>query len=136
MVAEAARLVYVDASALVKLIVREAESDALIAFLGGAGRQVSSRIVTVEVSRAIARRIVQAANDLVGHVLGALYLIEVDATVTHTAASLEPATLRTLDAIHIASALEVSTEIESFITYDARQAEAAKSAGLRVVAPS
>lgn len=65
-----------------------------------------------------------------------MQLIELDAATARFAGELEPAALRSLDAIHLASALAVADELEAFITYDSRLADAARNAGLTVVTPS
>jgi predicted nucleic acid-binding protein len=62
-------------------------------------------------------------------------LLELDANVASMAATTGGAGLRALDAIHVATALLVGAELESFITYDTRQSEAARAAGLHVIAP-
>lgn len=63
-------------------------------------------------------------------------VIELDAALAGRAATLEPRSLRSLDAIHLASALTVFDELDAFVTYDGRLAEAAHSHGLNVVAPA
>ncbi len=64
-----------------------------------------------------------------------LVIVALDRTIVSRAASLAPPGLRTLDAIHLATALELGRELEAFVTYDTRQGEAARSIGLRVAAP-
>lgn len=128
--------VYLDASALVKLVVTEAESRALRAYLATTNRRLSSRIAEVEVSRAI-RRVVQPGDEAqVSAVLSGLHLIELDARISAVAASVTPPTLRSLDAIHLASALVLREEVDALLTYDARLADAARAVGLEVVAPA
>ncbi len=127
--------VYVDASALVKTIVTEAESDALIAYLSASSRQVSSRLIGVEVARAVGQ-VDQAVRQRGAEALEVIDFIELDAPIASVAASVAPSSLRTLDAIHLASALAVITEIDAFITYDLRLGDAARAAGLTVVAPA
>jgi uncharacterized protein len=68
-------------------------------------------------------------------VVDALTLIRVDEDILDRAARLPPATLRTLDAIHLASALALGEALGSVVTYDVRLGEAAREAGLDVVAP-
>lgn len=67
--------------------------------------------------------------------LGGFYLVALDDDIRRTAASLESRTLRALDAVHIASALAIGDRDLQFVTYDDRQAEAARAAGLKVVQP-
>ncbi len=69
-------------------------------------------------------------------VLDALVLLQVTTDVFETAALLEPATLRTLDAVHLASALTLGDELEGLVAYDERLATAAASLGIPVVAPT
>ena len=129
---------YLDASALVKLATQEAESDALRRELAGYRDRVTSRLATVEVPRAIARRgpeSVAAARDAVAQALEAVTVIELDEQVGSVAAGLEEARLRSLDAIHLASALVIRDELSAFVTYDTRLAAAARAAGLTVEMP-
>lgn len=86
----------------------------------------------VEVSKAIAR--VDPEAD-VAVVLTRFAFVELDSDLASMAARTGSATLRALDAIHVAAALRMGSEVESFLTYDTRQAEAAGAAGLRVLAP-
>jgi len=129
-------VLYLDASALVKLVIAEPESEALLAVLSGREDLVTSAVAVVEVVRA-ARRVatspahVQRAH----HVLGAMNLLAVDRQVLDRAAELEPATLRALDAIHLASALSLEGDLDAMVVYDRRLADAAESFRLRVLAP-
>ena len=125
---------YVDSSALVKLIVRESESDALRRYLNSAGPLTSSILVTVEVSRAVAR-VAADAGATVTSVFEGLNVLAFDARIAARAAALDPAGLRTLDAIHLATALELRDELTAFVSYDDRLSTAAREMGLPVVAP-
>jgi predicted nucleic acid-binding protein len=127
--------VYLDASAVVKLVVEEAGSAQLSAYLLARPQRATSRITQVEVHRAAARAGVPSAPDRLTKVLDALTLIELDASLAASAASLRPASLRTLDAIHLATALALLPDLESFVTYDQRLVQAAASAGMSVVSP-
>lgn len=126
---------YLDASALVKLVVTERETRALRAFLQEHFLRLTSRIATVEVSRAVARH-PAAAKAPVAAAFSGVALIELSAEVVAAAADLLPPTLRTLDAIHVASAQSVEADLAAFVTYDSRQAEAGGAAGLRVESPT
>ncbi len=126
---------YLDASAIVKLIVREPESEALECWLGE-GRQeiVSCALVRTEVVRAAApwgpEAILRARR-----LLDRLDLIVLDDELLDLAGELvEP--LRSLDAIHVAAALELGEELEAFVTYDRQMTRAAEALGLTVVAPA
>ena len=126
--------VYLDASAAMKLVVRERESASVRRFLAGEVTRISSRVLMVEVLRAVARAS-PAAVDQARSLLGVMDFVELDETVAERAAALQPTGLRSLDAIHLASALAVSDELDAFVTYDARQADAARALGLAVVSP-
>jgi predicted nucleic acid-binding protein len=127
--------VYLDASALVKLVVVEEESAALQAFLENNAALVSCALSRVEVVRAArvhgadaaarARRVVDALD----------FLLELDVPLLETAADLEPPILRSLDAIHVAAALQLHGALYAMVTYDARMAAAARAARLAVVSP-
>jgi predicted nucleic acid-binding protein len=83
--------------------------------------------------RMIAREV---ADDPLTPALENLSIIELDAAVAHRAGQLEPALLRSLDAVHLASALAVADELDALVTYDGRFADAARDVGLTVVAPT
>ena len=128
------RLAYVDASALVKLVVEEPESPALLRWYVEAERLVTSRVGAVETVRASSRRDHDAARR--NRVLTDVDVFELDGTIANVAAGLLPPQLRTLDAIHIATALALLPELDAFVTYDDRLAEAARAVGLPVVRPA
>jgi predicted nucleic acid-binding protein len=127
---------YLDASALVKLIVAEPKSGALRRYLGERPRIISSRIVEVELRRAVARQDEIDAGDRVSSLIATVELLELDGEVARRAGELTPATLRSLDAIHLASALVIAPEVDAVVAYDTRLAAAARAAGLAVVAPA
>jgi predicted nucleic acid-binding protein len=126
---------YADASALVKLIVHEPETAALRRFLASAGTLTSSLLAMVEVPRAVARRAPEA-RQVMEAVLGALSVVTFDARIAARAASLAPASLRSIDAIHLATALELGDDLTAFVSYDDRLSAAAVALGLPVVAPA
>ena len=125
---------YLDSSALLKIAVDEAENDALRSALPAWSRRASSRLSAVEVLRA-ARRRSPAAVEPARRVLAGLSLISVDRRVLAHAVDLEPAVLRTLDAIHLASALRLGRALAAFVSYDERQLEAARELGLTAASP-
>ena len=130
--------VYLDSSALVKLVVAEPETAALRAYLVGKA-PASSEIAVVEVMRAVGRLqrdrpdTVQAAGRTV---MESIQLIPLTRGTVAVACGVEPPMLRSLDAIHVASALALAEVLGSMVTYDVRMQEAARLAGLRVAAPA
>ena len=132
------RTCYLDASALVKLATPEAETDALRTELGTYDARVTSRLATVEVARALRRRGAASAGlgDAVAEAFTGLAIVELDEAIAEPAGRMDPATLRSLDAIHLASALALGSELGAVVTYDTRLADAARAAGLEVIAPA
>jgi predicted nucleic acid-binding protein len=128
-------VVYLDASAIVKLVAPEAERPALREFLLDKPRRITSLLAAVEVPRAVARRAGHLPERLASVFTG-LILIELSRSVATRAAALQPAALRSLDAIHLASALEFGEDLEVFITYDERLAAAARGLGMPVASPA
>ena len=129
-------MIYLDSAALVKLVRTEPETPALVAWLSvRTGRQlVSSALVDVEVPRAV-RRWAPAAIGAVPGTLSQLYRIEINATIRATAAGFPDPMLRSLDAIHLATAQQLASQLEAFVTYDTRLLAAARQAGLPVDSP-
>jgi len=127
---------YLDSSALVKLVVPEAESGVLLESLSSWPVRISSELARVEVMRA-ARRTTQnpAAEQRAEEVLASLCLLGIDRDILNEAARLEPRTLRSLDAIHLASALSLGADLGPIVTYDSNMAMAAAGCGLEVLAP-
>jgi predicted nucleic acid-binding protein len=126
---------YLDSSAIVKLAVREVESTALRRYLRRRQPFVSSALARTEVLRAL----LAAGEDGVARgrlVLQRLDLIRVSDRLLNAAGILRPPGLRSLDAIHLATARELGSELSTLVTYDERMATAARLAGLPVVAPS
>jgi uncharacterized protein len=119
----------------VKLPLREAEHDALLAELAEWEGYVSSALLAVEAIRACARRGLGHADEARSWLDG-LSLLPLDEVVLDEASSLGPIGLRSLDALHLATALSVREEIGVLITYDQRLADAAEDLGLPVMQPS
>jgi predicted nucleic acid-binding protein len=126
---------YVDSSALLKLVVREPETAALEADLADRDGLVASRLAVVECRRAAQRASHGRVLQTVDQILDAIYLIEVTPAMLDDAAAVDPPVLRSLDAIHLATALSVGDPDLEVITYDRRFAEAARANGLTVVQP-
>jgi uncharacterized protein len=132
-------VIYLDSAALVKLVREEAESRALVDWLNGqpGQRLVASALVEVEVPRAL-RRSQPGVLGAVAATLARIDRIAIDAAVRATAAAYVDPLLRSLDAIHLATADELVASgktVSAFVTYDARLADSARAAGLSVVAP-
>ncbi|MEO5965859.1 MAG: type II toxin-antitoxin system VapC family toxin [Candidatus Limnocylindrales bacterium] len=127
-------MAYLDASALVKLVIEEPESRALNRWYVEAERLLTSRIGVVETIRASARRPFDAAH--LDRILSDVEVVELDPGLAVAAAAVPPPGLRTLDAIHLATALALLPELDAFVTYDDRLAEAARAVGLPVVRPA
>jgi predicted nucleic acid-binding protein len=124
---------YMDSSALVKLVIRETGSDQLRGFIGDQ-EMVTSQISRVELVRAVARSqpdSVEAALDL----LGELTLVAVNRVIASRAAWVPPPALRSLDALHVASASVMRDSLDAFVTYDHRMIDAGRIAGLRIASP-
>lgn len=122
---------YFDSSAIVKLTHLERESQSLIDYLDNNDIEATASVVSeVEVIRAL-RRVRADPKDAVR----GFYLVNLDPDILREAQSLGSPMLRTLDAIHLATALAIGDPKLAFVTYDDRQAEAARAAGLKVVQP-
>jgi uncharacterized protein len=133
-------LLYADASALVKLVRDEPESLALRAFIADADL-VSCDLVLVEVPRAIRRAAgldrsldVEMLVARAGEVIDSVALVALDRALLLAAGALAEPSLRALDSIHVAAAASL-TPIDAFLSYDERQAAAARLAGIRTFAP-
>ena len=127
-------MVYLDSSALVKLVVRESQSAALRRFLRAHPQRVSCGLARTEVLRAV-RHLGPAALRRARQLLRRVHLIRVDEALLDTAAALDPRILRSLDAIHLAAAQLVSPDLTAILTYDQRMATAAALLGFTVIAP-
>ncbi|BAU31613.1 type II toxin-antitoxin system VapC family toxin [Microcella alkaliphila] len=127
-------MLYLDTSAVVKLLIAENESLALRDYIGDR-EWVSSALLRTELIRALARvdpSVVPRALDL----LERPGLLTVGTRVLDTAARLSPPSLRSLDAIHLASAQELRDELTAFVAYDDRLLAAASSLGMRTASPA
>jgi uncharacterized protein len=134
MSAEAA-LTYVDSSAIVKLVVAEPESKALRRYLFRRRPLVSSGLARTEVARAL----LPSGADAVARgeaALRRIQLLRVNDRVLREAGRMQPPELRSLDAIHLASAHEMGTSVRQMVTYDGRMAAVAKAGGFSVASPS
>jgi predicted nucleic acid-binding protein len=124
---------YLDTSALAKLVLDERESQDLESHLGMT-RIACSQIALTELRRAVLRRSPDAGNRI-DKVLARLDLVSLSVERLTLASTVPPPTLRSLDAIHLATALTLRDELEAFVAYDSRLLEAASALGLPVASP-
>lgn len=129
-------MIYLDTSALVKLVFEEAESAALAGWLGAREvvPKISSEVATIELLRTCRRRAAATEPDA-RQLLRGLDLVPLSADVIERAALVGPSELRSLDAVHLASALSLADGVDAFVAYDVRLRAAAETAGLPVAAP-
>jgi len=130
----AERAVYLDSSAIVKLVVQEPETAALRRYLRRRRTLITSALARTEVLRALlplGRPAEQRALD----VLSRLELARVNDSVLTDAGRLKPDTLRSLDAIHLATALQLGADLARIVTYDARMAAGARRLKIAVATP-
>lgn len=130
-------MIYLDSAAVVKLVHAEAESPVLRDWLDERAETgwTSSSLVEVESFRALARHAPQAVTRLPA-ILDLVDMVDMTTRVRILAQTVRPATVRSLDAIHLGTALSVRPQLTSFVTYDKRLADAARTAGLPVDVPS
>jgi predicted nucleic acid-binding protein len=131
-----ASVAYIDSSAFVKLVASEPESIALRTELRAWRRRASASLLRTEVVRALRRsgnaHLVGAARRL----FAGVRLLAVDVPLLDRAADLEPPELRSLDAIHLAAALALGSDLGVLLTYDDRLRDAAIATGLAVASPA
>jgi predicted nucleic acid-binding protein len=130
-------VIYLDSSALIKLVLPEPESAALEAHLARAADQLaSSKLAIAEVHRALTR--IEATEDdraAADELLEDLALLPLDDAVLRRAAGLPGRHLRSLDALHVATACGLGAGLAALVTYDVRMLEVCTGLGLRVVRP-
>ena len=130
------RALYLDSSAFVKVIVEEPGSIALREYLAGeSARFVSYALLRTEALRGV-RQQGPEVRTAVRAGLRRIELIAIDDRILDTAGTLEPQVLRTLDAIHVASALAVGDDLVALVTYDERMIASARQLGLPTATPS
>jgi hypothetical protein len=126
---------YLDSSAIVKLVVREPESAALRRYLRRRRPVLSSALARTEVLRALLPA-GEAAVARGRDVLHRLDLVRLNDRVLNAAGAVRPPELRSLDAIHLATAQQLGPELTALVTYDERMAAAGKQLGFRIVKPA
>jgi predicted nucleic acid-binding protein len=130
-------VIYLDTSAAAKLVHSEAESAALAVFLAARFTTplVSSALLYPELVRAVSRHRPGLAGRAV-LLLQRIMTVPLGSDIVRSAATIGTPLLRTLDALHLATAAIVASQLDAFITYDKRLAEAAAGIGLEVATPS
>ncbi len=129
-------MIYLDSSALAKLVLREPESEALRTWLGShEENRTTSELAQVEVLRAC-RRITEESVPRARLVLAAVDVIPTTQSLLERAAFVDPAELRSIDAVHLAAAVSLRDDLAAFVTYDNRLRAAAEAANLPVSAPA
>ena len=130
-------MIYLDSAAVVKLVHAEPESAALRSWLDERAeiQWISSVLTEIESFRALARYAPEAASRLPA-VLDQIDLIDLDPGIRILGEIAKPATVRSLDAIHLGTALQARPGLTSFVTYDKRLLDAARAASLPVNSPA
>lgn len=126
--------VYVDTSALGRVLLGEPDAGAIVRKLSDFDQHVASRVLRTELCRlALREGLLEHADQL----LSGVALLPVDEAVLGAADTVAPASVATLDAVHLVTALRLAADylIEALMTYDARLADGARHHGLSVVAP-
>jgi predicted nucleic acid-binding protein len=129
---------YVDSSALLKRYVEEPDSEAAESLLRSDSSLLTARHTTVEVRHNLARLLDEpdaaAMRSAFAQDLEALSIVELDSATCDSAAAIAEVTgARTLDALHLAAAQRVGGAAVPFLTFDLRQAQAARNLGLTVI---
>ncbi|MFZ1381194.1 MAG: type II toxin-antitoxin system VapC family toxin [Scrofimicrobium sp.] len=128
-------LCYIDTSALAKLVITEAESALLEEWLDHHRPiLISSPITSTEIMRAVNKRNAESLM-LVSRVLKGVTFVPLVPEILRIAGVIRPVELRSIDAIHVATAIRSGDDVRSIITYDKRMAEAARLSGFKVVSP-
>jgi uncharacterized protein len=125
---------YLDTSAFLKLITVEEETTALRTWFTSHDSIWSSQLLYTEALRAGAR--LGIGTEIVEDALDAVSLVLPSATTFSTAGRLQPPSLQSLDALHLATALEIGDDLEGLVAYDSRLLDAARTASVEVLSPS
>lgn len=129
------RVAYVDSSAFVKLVVAEPESGALRHALQRWPECASATLLRTETSRALRRSGNAQYLPQARRLLRSVHMVRVDEPLLDRAGDLDPPDLRTLDAIHLAAALRLSTDVGIMFVYDSSLRQAAEAYGIDVESP-
>ena len=125
---------YLDTSAFLKLITVEEETTAMRSWFTSHDAIWSSQLLYTEALRAGAR--LGIGTEVVEDALDTISMVLPSVTTFSTAGRLQPPTPRSLDALHLATALEIGDDLEGLVAYDARLVDAARAASIEVVSPS
>ena len=128
-------MIYLDSSALVKLVAVEDESPSLQRHLGNTGHWAACALAHVELIRAARKRSTETV-ERARALLERIDVIAIDGALLNAAADLEDDRLRSLDAIHVAAARALGDDLTELVTYDRRMAAAAEALGLPVSSPA
>lgn len=127
--------VYVDTSALGRVLLGEPDAPAVLHALDGFGEHIASRLLGLELRRlALRYELTEHANEL----LAGIALVPIDDALLQEVESVPPASVSTLDSIHLVTAMRLAAAgfVGAVLTYDVRLGEGARHHGLRVVSPS
>jgi len=127
--------VYVDTSAVGRVLLGEPDAPAVLRELAGFDQHVASRLLRIELRRLALREDALEAAD---RLLDGVALLPLDDPILASSETLPPTTVATLDAIHLATALRLAAAgvLDTVMTYDRRLADGAAHHGLRVLAPA
>lgn len=128
-------MIYIDTSALLRLVFPDDTTPALREFLGEDPALVSSALLLVEARRGTSRRSARRLAQ-VDVLLREVEVVGIDDAVIESAGRLPDPGLRPLDALHLATALLIREDVDALLTYDGRLADAARAHGLAVAAPA
>jgi predicted nucleic acid-binding protein len=127
---------YLDTSALAKLVLEESGSAAMRDWAAERiGGVFTSMLARVELERAVALRAPDAVASARA-LLDSLFVLRFDRAIIDHAARIDPPALRSLDALHLASALSLDEDLHGMVTYDRHLADAARANGVQVAAPT
>lgn len=126
--------IYLDTSALGRVLLGEPDAPAVLSALADFDQHVASRLLRIELRRLALR------HDVLGHadqLLGGVALVPIDEPVLAAAETMPPAAVGTLDAVHLATAVRLAAgaAVDAVLTYDVRLAEGARHHGLEVIEP-
>lgn len=131
-------IVYLDASALVKLAIKEEHSDAIVHHVSLASNCATSIVGRIELERAVRQRhntLPKNVFDRLSNIFDGITIVDLDIATAAVASKVVPERLRTLDAIHLATMIALETDLDHCCCYDIRLSEAVQNRGIRVISP-